>query len=314
MIVERHERNAVLFSLFAGVLLLSAAIAMAIVSSSQAMIMDALYDAVDLIVVAMTLFLIRLYHRPISEKKPFGFSQLESFFLLVKTFMLLALNISVMTNAAILIAKGGREPDLAIVSLFQFLLFAGNFLTWFWLRKKNQRLHSPTVQVEVLAWKFDMLYSLGLSAAFLAVYFLRGTVIQGILPYFDPLVVLVSSALMLPDLFRVFRENITNVLLFAPDSELVEKIKSVVRESLASSDLQITQYDIIRTGRALWVSVYFRTECGSVRLQSLKEWTQICFLRLREVAGKIYVELVPDVGNNEIAALQVESAGDPQRQ
>ena len=87
---REKEKRAICFSLIAGIILLIAGIMMAIKTDSKAMLADALYDSIDIIIVILTLFLIKLYHTPISEKKPFGFSQLESFFLLIKTFMILA--------------------------------------------------------------------------------------------------------------------------------------------------------------------------------------------------------------------------------
>lgn len=116
--MEKREKKIILFSLFAGIVLLSVGIIMSIKTNSQAMLMDALYDGVDIIIVILTLFLIRLYHRPISEKKPFGFSQLESFFLLVKTFMIIILNLSIIINSIILIIDGGKEIDVATIAFF----------------------------------------------------------------------------------------------------------------------------------------------------------------------------------------------------
>ena len=82
-IKQKKEKKAICFSLIAGIILLIIGIMMSIKTNSKAMLMDALYDSIDIIIVILTLFLIKLYHTPISEKKPLGFSQLESFFLLI---------------------------------------------------------------------------------------------------------------------------------------------------------------------------------------------------------------------------------------
>ena len=101
--MEKTEKKIILFSLLIGIVLLCMEIGMAVYTHSQAMLMDALYDTIDVIIVIVTLFLVNLYNKPISEKKPFGFLQLESFFILLKTFMILSLNISIIINAIILI-------------------------------------------------------------------------------------------------------------------------------------------------------------------------------------------------------------------
>ena len=163
---KEKEKRAISFSLIAGIILLIIEIMMSIKTDSKAMLADALYDSIDIIIVILTLFLIKLYHTPISEKKPFGFSQLESFFLLIKTFMVLALNISIIINAIISIINGGKEIDVIEVSLFQFILFIGNLIIWLIIRNINKKINSPTIKVEVMAWKFDMIYSLGMAFAF----------------------------------------------------------------------------------------------------------------------------------------------------
>lgn len=252
---QNEEKKTILFSLFAGIVLLAIGIVMAIKTNSQAMLMDALYDSIDIIIVILTLFLIKLYHIPISEKKPFGFSQLESFFLLIKTFMILALNVSIIINAVISIMNGGKEIDVTTVSIFQFVLFIGNLITWLIIRNINKKINSPTIKAEVIAWKFDMFYSFGMAFAFFAIQFLKETNFRNIILYFDQIVVIISSIIMLPDLFKVLKENITSVLLFAPSNELTNKIKDIVEKNLLNTNMEVLHYDIIKTGRKIWISI-----------------------------------------------------------
>lgn len=293
--MERTEKKTILFSLLIGIVLLCMEIAMAIYTHSQAMVMDALYDTIDVIIVIVTLFLVNLYNRPISEKKPFGFLQLESFFILLKTFMILSLNISIIINAILLIKDGGKEIDVTIISIFQFILFIGNLITWLIIRKINKKINSPTVKSEVLAWKSDAFYSLGLSIAFFAVQFLKGTRFNNIIIYFDQIVVIVTSMIMIPDLVKLLKENITSVLLFAPNDELVGQIKKIVESELSDTKIKLVHYDIIKTGRKIWVSVYFKTSSETVDLNKLKEKTILCSETLNEKIGDIYFELVPEV-------------------
>ena len=138
---KKKEKEAICFSLIAGIVLLIIEIIMSVITDSKAMLTDALYDSIDIIIVILTLFLIKLYNTPISEKKPFGFSQLESFFLLIKTFMILALNISIIINAIISILSGGKEIDIIAVSLFQFMLFIGNLIIWWIIRNFNKKVN-----------------------------------------------------------------------------------------------------------------------------------------------------------------------------
>ncbi len=296
-IKQKKEKMAICFSLIAGIILLIIEIMMSITTDSKAMIADALYDSIDIIIVILTLFLIKLYHTPISEKKPFGFSQLESFFLLIKTFMILALNVSIIINAVISIINGGKEIDVITVSLFQFILFIGNLIIWLIIRNINKKINSPTIKAEVVAWKFDMIYSLGMAFAFFVMQTLKETNFKGIIPYFDQVVVIISSIIMLPEIFKVLKENITSVLLFAPNKDLTDEIKQIIEKNLLNTNMKILHYDIIKTGRKTWISIYFKSFDNIVDITQLKEITIKCSNELNEKIGNTYFELVPDVEN-----------------
>ncbi len=294
---REKEKRAICFSLIAGIILLIVGIMMAIKTDSKAMLADALYDSIDIIIVILTLFLIKLYHTPISEKKPFGFSQLESFFLLIKTFMILALNVSIIINAIISIINGGKEIDVITVSLFQFILFIGNLIIWLIIRSSNKKINSPTIKAEVVAWKFDMIYSLGMAFAFFVIQTLKETNFKSIIPYFDQVVVIISSIIMLPELYKVLKENITSVLLFAPNKDLTDEIKNIIEKHLLNTNMRTLHYDIVKTGRKIWISIYFRNSDNIVDIMQLKEITMRCSKELNEKIGNIYFELVPDVEN-----------------
>ena len=294
---REKERSAICFSLIAGIILLVIGIIMAIKTDSKAMLADALYDSIDIIIVILTLFLVKLYHAPVSEKKPFGFSQLESFFLLIKTFMILALNVSIIINAVISIINGGKEINVITVSLFQFILFIGNLIVWLIIRNINKKINSPTVKAEVVAWKFDMIYSFGMAFAFFVIQALKETNFKSIIPYFDQVVVIISSIIMLPEVFKVLKENITSVLLFAPNKDLTDEIKSIIEKNLLNTNMKILHYDIIKTGRKTWISSYFKSFDNIVDIMQLKEITTKCSEELNERIGNIYFELIPDVEN-----------------
>ena len=92
---EKTEKTILLISFTAGLLMAIAELIFAVYSHSQSSLMDAVYDGVELIFIALILFLTPLFHKPISEKRPYGFFQIESIFLLIKGFMMLSVTLSV---------------------------------------------------------------------------------------------------------------------------------------------------------------------------------------------------------------------------
>ena len=122
---ELLEKRILLLSFLAGVGFVIVELIYSVYSHSQSTLMDALYDASELIFIISTLFLTPLFHMPVSEKHPYGFFQLESFIILIKNIMLISVTFSVLTSVAETMFSGGNQVDKGQVSLFQFCLGCG---------------------------------------------------------------------------------------------------------------------------------------------------------------------------------------------
>ena len=68
-------------SLYGNLFFVIVEIVMAIYTSSQAVLLDAIYDGVEFCMLLPSLFLIPLLYKPSNEKHPFGYMQIESIFL-----------------------------------------------------------------------------------------------------------------------------------------------------------------------------------------------------------------------------------------
>ena len=125
---EILEKRILLLSFLSGVGFVIVELIYAVYSHSQSTLMDALYDASELVFIILLLFLTPLFHRPISEKHPYGFFQLESFFILIKNIMLISVTVSVLTSVIEKLFSGGSHINKGQVSLFQLILGMVSFL------------------------------------------------------------------------------------------------------------------------------------------------------------------------------------------
>ena len=79
---------------------------------------DAVYDASELVFIALLLFLTPLFHKPVSEKHPYGYFQLESIFVIIKGVMMLSVTMGVSAEVLDSALSGGNPVNNAQVSLF----------------------------------------------------------------------------------------------------------------------------------------------------------------------------------------------------
>lgn len=274
MISERKEKTILRLSFVAGLAFALAELIFAIYSHSQSALTDAVYDASELVFIALLLFLTPLFHKPVSEKHPYGYFQVESIFLIVKGVMMLSVTLGVGVEVIESALSGGNPVDDLQVSLFQLCLGAASVVIYVIMRGVNKNSSSPTVEAELLGWRLDIGYSLGMSLAFFASSFLVKTPLAFIAPYFDQIIAVLVMVFMLPESVKMLWSSVRDIFLFSPDEELVEQIKQTCTESLEHYAFSPVFFDITRTGRHLWVAVYFKVSSDTLAVEQLKKATE----------------------------------------
>lgn len=274
MISERKEKTILRLSFAAGLAFALAGLIFAIYSHSQSALTDAVYDASELVFIALLLFLTPLFHKPVSEKHPYGYFQVESIFLIVKGIMMLSVTLGVGVEVIESALSGGNPVDDLQVSLFQLCLGAASVVIYVIMRGVNKNSSSPTVEAELLGWRLDIGYSLGMSLAFFASSFLVKTPLAFIAPYFDQIIAVLVMVFMLPESVKMLWSSVRDIFLFSPDEELVEQIKQTCTESLEHYAFSPVFFDITRTGRHLWVAVYFKVSSDTLAVEQLKKATE----------------------------------------
>ena len=272
---ERSEellgKRILLLSFLSGVGFVIVELIYAIYSHSQSTLMDALYDASELVFIILLLFLTPLFHRPISEKHPYGFFQVESFFILIKNIMMTSVTVSVLTSVIEKLLSGGNAIDKGQVSLFQLMLGLASLIILLIMKWMSRKISSPTVKAEILGWKLDVAYSLGMSLAFFIAVQLQNTSLGFLSPYFDQIIAIVVMIFMVPETIKMLVSAFRELFLFSPEQKTVDRIKEISGKILENYSFTPVFYDISRTGRKMWVSIYFQVEMDSICVKYIQE-------------------------------------------
>ena len=288
----RMEQYILWLSFGAGVIFAIVEFISAIYMHSQSVLMDAAYDSSELIVIIFTLFLTPLFHKPLSEKHPYGFLQVESIFVIVKGFMLLSVSLGLSVNSINIACSGGNHVDGGQISLLQLILGTISCFIFLLMRHMNRSVSSPTVNAELLGWKIDIVYSIGMSLAFFASTFLDRTPLSFLSPYFDQIVAIMIVACMLPENIKMLWRAIQDVFLFSPEAPIVEQVKTNCNKLLEEFSFFPVFYDITRTGRKLWVSIYFRIDEDTLSISKLQQASSRIQESLREDFENCTCELI----------------------
>ena len=228
-----QEKKTIRLSSWLGVTVAVFELAMFIVSGSQAILIDGVYDAMDVVILVIYQMLLPLIYKPVSERIPFGFAQVETLFILIKGSVLIVVTSMIIYNDIVIILNGGTSIDTKQVLIFEAFLTLFCIFGYFVVRRLGRKLKTPMIKVELITWKIDVFLSLGAFLAFfMEIPFLHFHVLEWLVPYIDPLVSCAIAMLMLPEPTRAFIKAIRGLVLMAPSEEKLERIRTLCHETL----------------------------------------------------------------------------------
>lgn len=292
MITEKREKQILMMSFLSGLAFAVVEFIFSIYSHSQSALTDAVYDASELVFIALLLFLTPLFHKPVSEKHPYGYFQVESIFVIIKGVMMLSVTMGVSAEVLDSALSGGNPVNNTQVSMFQFCLGAASILIFLLMKRLSRNLSSPTINAELLGWKLDILYSLGMSLAFFVSKYLEKTSLGFISPYFDQIVAVLVMVFMLPESIRVLWGAVKELFLFSPDKEFMDEAKNICNPILEQYHFSPVFFDITKTGRHLWIAVYFKIESENLAVQDFSNALKAINEKIQEQFQECTCELI----------------------
>lgn len=122
MMKEKQEKQILRISFVSGLIFAIVELSFAIYSHSQSVLTDAVYDASELVFIALLLFLTPLFYKPVSEKRPYGYFQIEPIFVIIKSVMMLSVTMGVLAEIIDSALSGGNSVNNIQIAIFQFVL------------------------------------------------------------------------------------------------------------------------------------------------------------------------------------------------
>jgi len=288
------EKKALKISMYGSVFFVVAECLMALYTASQSILMDAFYGAADLIMILVSIRIVPLLYRPATEKHPFGFSQVEAIFITLKGAMLTAVTVGLVMNNIQIMLKGGNHIVFSSVAIFELAagMICGAILLS--LIRLNKILDSPIVHTEINAWIIDIAASFGLAVAFVLPAVVDTPWMVRFAPYLDQTAAIVLSAFILPVPVKTVLSGLRDLFLLAPDEDAVNKIKEIGQSVLEPYHFEQTVYDVIKTGRKIWISIYFKSPDDIISVSQIIQAHRELEGRLKEEYPDLYVELIPE--------------------
>ncbi len=291
----RSEMLILRISAIVGAVIGLAEIIMFAVSHSQSILIDGIYDFVEVVFLLVYLFFLPMVYRPYNQKMPYGYAQIETVFIIIKTLGLIGATILVLKESISCIFTGGNVVDGGLVSSFELAVAFACVAGYLILRHCSGRTDAPMMKMELYSWKIDVILSFAIAGGYMACSLLQNTGLAWIAPYVDPAIAICISAGMLPEPVRMLKESMEKILLRAPKEETVRDIRSIVNRCLQPYEYEATFFDIVQAGRQMWVYVYVKSKDGVFRVDDLKAHNEDVYRSLSKRYENVDIELIPDV-------------------
>lgn len=289
------EKRIMKLSLAGSILFMFAEGEMAYLTHSHSILIDFVFDITELIMIWPFLLLVPLLYKPVTEKRPYGFSQIESLFIIIKYSVLLFVTIQLFIDSVQTILSGGHSVDASSIALFEFCVFLGCFIMYQILSHYRKKYESDSIRAELYVWKLDVLSSIGVSLAFFAQIVLQKTSFAWAAPYIDPVVAIIMSLCLIVEPIKTIWTNLKELILFAPEKEIMDEIRTTAEKYIETDTYKLQFLDVIQTGRKTWVEVYIRSHDNNINVKDLKTIRNKIISDLKPVFDQIYVELIPDI-------------------
>lgn len=257
--------------------------------------MDCVYDLVDLAMLGPFMILVPKLYKPVTERWPYGFAQIESLFIIIKCGLLLFLDIQLLTDSVALILDGGHIVNAGAVAAFELFVSVSCVAMYLILRNMNRHFSSPTVNAELYIWKLDAYSTGGVGLAFLIQLILQFTPLSFVVPYIDPAIAIFMALILAREPITMIWDAVKSLILAAPGKDVMEQIRSKAEDILKGYDLYIDFLDVVKTGRKIWVDVYITQKDDMLSISSLKLAHDEIVARLKPEYQDVFVELIPEI-------------------
>lgn len=294
---EQLEKRILRISFAMSCILSAAEVIAAIVFRSNTVLMDAVFDSAELIMMGPFLVLVPLLYRPVNERHPYGYAQVESLFLIIKYMTLLSLIVVMTIENIRVILGGGHKVSSGAIAMFETCLAVMSIMMYLFLLHMSRKYESPTIHAEIYMWKTDIIGSCGVAAAFLANFFLGDTVLKPVTPYMDSGVAIILSIFLIAEPVRELIRGFRQMMLFSPPDDVMDKIRNEVNSALEGYPYKAAFIDVIQTGRKTWIEVYLKEteDTHMIDIDHLMELKARVTADLKDDFDQLYVEFKPDL-------------------
>ncbi len=281
------ERRYLLASIAVAALLGGLGIGWGIASRSQMILLDGAYALVGIVLSVVLLRASSLASRAPSKRYPFGMGGATALAVGAQGLVLLATLLYASYEAVLSIRSGGTSVTVGwaiaygVIATFASAAFAA------WIGRAPT---SDVIEAETVAWKVAAWSGAGVIVGFSLLALAEVTGPSHLVPYVDPIMVLVSCVLLVREPLKMIRATGVELLEGAPDESVLAPVKHVVTDTASRHGLGNIEASVAKLGPKLYVDVS-ATAPGDLTLRQEQSIREEIDIKLEQLPYDVWLTL-----------------------
>ena len=201
--IDQLEQQALRLTLLGNFLITLLGLGFALLTLSEAIFIDSLFSGIHLVISLITLQVSHLIQQPGNEDYPFGYVALEPMLNLGKGIVIAIVAICALFSSVDAIRHGGRSVEADLAIWYAGLAALGCGLLALMQSRFAKQCHSQLLDLDAKNWLIDGLVSGAVAVAFGVMLLLARSPWAHLIPYADPIIVILLVLFILPKIGRV---------------------------------------------------------------------------------------------------------------
>ena len=231
-------------------------IVFAVISRSQAILLDALFNLTYFASGLFTLKVAKMVLRGDDERFPVGYAFFEPLINGLKGVLVLGVSIMALVSAVQALFTGGRAIAAGAAITYGFLAATACWSLAIATRRGAKRTGSPLVLADAENWLVNGAISSAVLLAFVGILFVEKSPFKFIVPYIDPSLVMIVVLISISVPVRMAWQALMELLNRAPSSEIVQQVDSIVKKCTAELPIRSLYVRVIQPGRTRMVMAH----------------------------------------------------------
>lgn len=288
----RAEVQALHLSLIVMAVLSGLALVLGLVLGIRVLVFDGAFGVISLATTAMALAASKKALQRPNRRNPFGWPAITPLVVAIQGVAALATLVVAGADAVIVITEGGQDVAVGVVAVYGVTAALVSAVVVTILR----RTRTDLVRSEALQWRADAIRSAVIAAGAGVAVVLATLSVDAVLPYIDPVLVLISCVLVLPMPFALIRSGVGELLESAPPAEAGTLIERAVSAVTAEYSLEEPVVRAAKLGHRLYLEVIYHVEPGQWSIDQQDAVRRAILVRLGSVELEVWpsIELTTD--------------------